>query len=127
MFAEFSLFRANLSPGRECRGRSSLLHPEQHPQNQPTVSHDGTPDILPETWPSLPGAAIQTKGPFQPGDVRFDAGPEVPQLLVNPQALNHIQNSQASPLGEHDVFDPLAFGQPEVVPRGKAASCRGGR
>src|SRR5208282_12277 len=106
----FPLFRANLSPGGEGRGSSFLLSSEQHPQNQHIVRHDGTPDILPETWPSLPVAAVQTKGPFQPGDVRFDARPEVPELLVDPQAFNHIQHPQASPLGEHDVFDPLAFG-----------------
>jgi tetratricopeptide (TPR) repeat protein len=110
----FSHFQAHLFLGREGRGGSVLLRPEQYPQNQYIIRHDGTPDILPETGPTLPVAAVQTKGPFQPGDVGFDAGPEVPQLLVNPQAFHHLQHPQASPLGEHDIFNPLAFGQPEV-------------
>jgi len=118
---DLPLPRANLTPGKGRQGVSSLLRPDQHPQNQHIVRHDGTPDILAKTWPSLPVAAIQTKGPFQPGNIGFDAGAEVPQLLVNPKAFDHIQNTQASLLGEHHVFDPLVFGQPQVFPGGKTA------
>jgi hypothetical protein len=100
----------------------------QHPQNQHIVRYEGAPDIPAKTWPSPPVAAIRTKGPFQPGNVGFDAGPEVPQLLLNPKAFAHIQTPQASLLGEPHVFDPLVFGRPQVFPGGKtAAGCRGGR
>jgi hypothetical protein len=83
----FSLFRADRSPGREALNGSALLHLKQYPQNQDIVRHHGAPDILPETWPVLPAAALQTKRPFQPGNIGFNAGPKVPQLFVNPQAL----------------------------------------
>ena len=102
---DFPLFQADLSFGQEGRAGSTLGRLKQHPQNQDIVRHDGAPDILPETRPALPVAAIQTKGPFQPGNIGFEAGPKVAQFLVNPQALDHLQNSQASLLGEHDFLD----------------------
>jgi hypothetical protein len=123
----FPIFRTDLFLGREALHRFVLLRLKQQTQNQDIVRHHGAPDILPEARPTLPVTAIQAKGPLQPGNIGFDPGPKVPQLSLNPQALDHLQDPQTSLLGEHDGFDSLALGQPQIIPRGKAAVGRGRR
>jgi len=99
----FPFFRADFSPGREFLDISALLRLKQHAQNLNIVRHHGAPDILPEARPTLAVKALQTKGPFQPGNIGFQDSPKVAHFLVNPQALDHRQNSLALPLDQHNL------------------------
>ncbi len=92
-----------------------------HTQNQQVVRNDRTPHILLKSRPTRPGATGQTKGSFQPGDIRFDTGPEVSQLFKHPVTLDHFQHRQSSFPGKHDIFNPSGFGLMQVIPGGKTS------
>jgi len=59
------------------------LQPCRHEQ---VIRYDRTPEILPETGPSRPGATGKPKGAFELRDIRFNAGAEVLELPVHPLA-----------------------------------------
>lgn len=85
------------------------------------MKDDAAPHILFESAPSRPTAAIQAKGPLQAGDARLDPSAEVELHLVYPVALGHLENGQATLLGENGIPDLMLFGKAEIVLRGETA------
>ena len=77
-----------------------------------------------ETLPTRPITTIPTISPFESGDVCFDAGPEISQLLISPEAFHPLQDRQSSFLGKHHVLDAFAFGRFQVILGGKTAGRR---
>src|SRR6266851_9888644 len=60
------------------------------------VGNDRRPDVCFEVIEPTPGAARETKSPFQAGYVGLDAGSEVVQLAVHPAALDHGVDCQGA-------------------------------
>lgn len=71
------------------------------------VSQHGRPDISLEAVKPFPGAAIQTIGSLEAGDVCFDPGAEIAQLSVDPTAFDHVFDGEAAFLVEGDIAHPL--------------------
>ena len=111
-----SILKSALRPNRFLSGRK--LDAGYHMQ---VVRNDAAPDILLETFPATPTAAIKTEGALQSGDPRFNACTEVFELLVHPGTPGHVQYRQTALLGKHGVLYPMAFGKRQVVFGGKPA------
>jgi len=62
-----------------------------------------------------------TEGALEDRDAGFDAGAEVPELLLDPGALNHLQYRDFFVLGEGNVGGPFLPGFSEVVTGAKAS------
>src|SRR5512139_2575865 len=117
LFDGFLVFRAKVSPSMEKRSfkPGSRCSHYQPAQNAEVVGHHCAPDVLLKPYPACPGAASEPKGTFEPGDVGFNPGPKLPQPLVDPVALDHLQHTQALLLGKHHVLDALAFSPAQIV------------
>lgn len=85
------------------------------------VSDHRGPDVSLEAGEPTPGAAGQTVGAFQAGDVGLDAGAEVPQLAVDPAALDHVFYFEARLLVEGHVAHAPGLGLAQIGTAGKAA------
>src|SRR6202040_1120923 len=68
-----------------------------------------------------PGAARQTVGSIEAGDPGLDPGAEVAQLAIDPAALDHVFDRQATLLVEGDIRDAARLGRCEIVPAGITA------
>ena len=82
---------------------------------QKVIRDDAAPYISFEALPTRPGAAVETEGSFQCGDARLDAGSEVPELLVDPTALGHIQDSEAAFLCKDGVLHVVLFCKGKII------------
>jgi len=88
------------------------------------VGHNGTPYVLFETCPTRPRAPRKTKGSLQCGYVRFNAGPEVFQPVVDPVAFNHLQGGKPFALGKGHIPNPALLGTFKIGLGSIAAICR---
>jgi hypothetical protein len=68
-----------------------------------------------------PGAARQTVGSLEAGDPGLDPGAEVTQLTIDPAALDHVFDRQATLLVEGDILDAARLGRCEIVLAGITA------
>jgi len=79
-------------------------------QNRQMVGDHCTPDVLFKPFPLAPGASGQSKGPLQSGNVRLYPCSKIFKHLVDPEALNHLQNRKPSFLGERNTFNSHELG-----------------
>lgn len=109
MTPELSLMQLHFQPG----------------QHRKIIRYNRTPNILPKARPSSPVAPVKPKGPLEPRNVRFNTCTEIPELLVHPVALDHLEYRKALSLREHDILDLFFLGPLEIVFGGKPSiSCR---
>src|SRR6266852_6941343 len=85
------------------------------------VGNDRRPDVCFEVIEPAPGAARETKSPFQAGYVSLDAGTEVFRLAVHPAALDHGVDRQSAFLMEGDILDTHGLCLLHIVEAGVAA------
>src|SRR4029077_17570896 len=79
------------------------------------------PDVSPEVIEPAPSAACQTVGSFEARDPGLDPGAEVPQLAIDPAALDHVSARQAALLVEGDIAHAARLGGFEIVEAGITA------
>ena len=87
-------------------------------QQGKVVGNDRRPDVCFEVIEPAPGAARETKSPFQAGYVGLDAGSEVFQLVVHPAALDHGVDRQGALLMEGDILDAQGLCLLQIVEAG---------
>jgi hypothetical protein len=85
------------------------------------VRDDGAANVSFESSPARPGASGEPERTFENRDACFDAGAEIPEFLIDPAALDHLQDRDPFALGEGHVGEPSLLGLCEVIPGGKAA------
>ena len=74
-------------------------------QREEVGADDGSSDIAGEATRAAPGASVEAEGASEEGDPSLDVGAEVPEPLVNPVALDHVQDLEAALLGGAHVLD----------------------
>ena len=89
-------------------------------ERKQVVRYDGAAHVPFESRPARPGTPGESEGSLENRDAGFDAGAEVPELLVDPGALNHVQYRDSFALGEGNIGDPFPLGFSQVVVGGKA-------
>jgi len=89
-------------------------------QPQQVVGYDGATNILFESSPTRPGAPGQPESTLECRNVGLYAGAEIPKLLVDPAAFDHVQDGDSFALGKGNIGNPFLLGLPQVVLRGKA-------
>src|SRR5712692_6220771 len=97
-----------------------LCRLEAYEQDE-VVGNDRRPDVCFEVIEPAPGAARETKSPFQAGYVGLDAGSEVFQLAVHPAALDHGVDCEGTLLVEGDILDTQGLCLLQIVEAGVAA------
>src|SRR6266853_3708246 len=79
------------------------------------------PDVSPEVIEPAPSAACQTVGSFEARDPGLDPGAEVPQLAIDPAALDHVLDREAALLVEGDIAHAARLGGFEIIEAGITA------
>src|ERR1700730_72893 len=88
-------------------------------EHQQVEAQDRSPHVALERLPGLPSTTIETEDALQERDIAFDPGPEIPQPLVHPTALDHGANLQTYALGERHILHTGGLDVLEVELRGK--------
>ena len=91
------------------------LHRSKSRQREQVVCDNGAAHTSHKSVPPGPSRPKQTKSSFEHGDVGFDTGPEVPELLVNPAAFHHLQDRYPLSLSKSYVTDSRGFTGFEVA------------
>ena len=90
-------------------------------QYEQIVCDDGASHTSNKSMPSGPGGPKQTESVFEHVDVGFDTSPEVPELLVNPCAFDHLQDRYPPFFGKSYITDSTGFTGFKVDLGGKSA------
>src|SRR6516165_4294332 len=112
--------RPRRSAGRPNRRELGLWRFEAGEQHQ-VVGDDGGPDVGLEVVEPAPDAACSTIGAFEDGDAGLDPGAEVTQPAIDPLALDHVGDGDATLLVEGDILHAARLGLFEIVATGIAA------
>ena len=78
-------------------------------------SEHGAPCVRVKRIAAAPSAAVESEGPFQRRDSRFDAGAKVSKGTVGESVARHLTDLQAEVLAENNVPDAQRANVGEVL------------